>query len=105
MDLGLWTLTSEVNQRLPSLKTPDELEPSCFGNSFQRLSPSKRASDFYSPFQGFQARTDSLNSLPLVTTWTRLWTYMNKRTWNWKTHTGTLPGLHPRRTRSPYVSN
>ncbi|GFQ74583.1 hypothetical protein TNCT_310011 [Trichonephila clavata] len=30
---------------------------------------------------------------------------MKKRTWNWKTHTGTLPGLHPRRTRSPHVSN
>ncbi|GFR31829.1 hypothetical protein TNCT_638031 [Trichonephila clavata] len=64
MDLGLWTPTSEVDQGIPSLKTPDGLEPSFFGNSPQRLSPSKRASDFYSPFQGFQARTDSLNSLP-----------------------------------------
>ncbi|GFR14790.1 hypothetical protein TNCT_559341 [Trichonephila clavata] len=24
---------------------------------------------------------------------------MNKRTWNWKTHTGTLPGLRPRQNQ------
>ncbi|GFR03778.1 hypothetical protein TNCT_428801 [Trichonephila clavata] len=70
MDHGLWTPTSEVDQGLPSLKRPDELEHSCFGNSPQRLSPSKRASDFYSPFQGIQARTDSkLSSFPCSNTW------------------------------------
>ncbi|GFQ94170.1 uncharacterized protein TNCT_484211 [Trichonephila clavata] len=60
------TSTSEVDQGLPSPKTADRLEPSCFGNSPQRLSSSKRAFDVYSPFQGFLARTDSLNSLPLL---------------------------------------